>query len=71
MGMSALSSTIEAGTIASWKISEGESFSVGDSLAEIETDKATIDFEGQDDGVITKMLAEAGSTKVAVGVPEW
>merc|ERR1719491_2302718 len=69
MGMPALSPTMEAGTIASWKVSEGGSFSAGDSLAEIETDKATMDFEAQDDGFVAKILVEAGSTEVAVGVP--
>merc|ERR1740124_302234 len=69
MGMPALSPTMEAGTIASWKLAEGESFSAGDSLAEIETDKATMDFEAQDDGIVAKILVDAGSTEIAVGVP--
>lgn len=67
--MPALSPTMEAGTIASWKVNEGESFGAGDSLAEIETDKATIDFEAQDDGVVAKLLVEAGSGEITVGVP--
>ena len=67
VGMPALSPTMEAGTIASWNVSEGQSFSAGDSLAEIETDKATIDFEAQDDGVVAKIFVEAGSAEVAVG----
>jgi len=67
--MPALSPTMEAGTIASWKLAEGESFSAGDSLAEIETDKATMDFEAQDDGIVAKILVDAGSTEIAVGVP--
>lgn len=69
VGMPALSPTMEAGTISSWKVGEGESFSAGDSLAEIETDKATIDFEAQDDGVVAKILVEAGSGEINVGVP--
>mmetsp|Transcript_2680 Transcript_2680/g.3164 ORF Transcript_2680/g.3164 Transcript_2680/m.3164 type:complete len:240 (-) Transcript_2680:192-911(-) len=69
MGMPALSPTMEAGTISSWKVAEGEAFVAGDSLAEIETDKATIDFEAQDDGVIAKILVQAGSDEVKVGVP--
>lgn len=69
VGMPALSPTMEAGTISSWKVAEGESFAAGDSLAEIETDKATIDFEAQDDGVIAKILVEAGSGEINVGVP--
>mmetsp|Transcript_46580 Transcript_46580/g.70315 ORF Transcript_46580/g.70315 Transcript_46580/m.70315 type:complete len:237 (+) Transcript_46580:59-769(+) len=67
--MPALSPTMEAGTISSWKIAEGESFSAGDSLAEIETDKATIDFEAQDDGVVAKILVESGAGEITVGVP--
>lgn len=69
VGMPALSPTMETGTISEWKFSEGESFSAGDSLAEIETDKATIDFEAQDDGVVAKLLVEAGSADITVGVP--
>jgi len=69
VGMPALSPTMEAGTISKWNVSEGESFSAGDSLAVIETDKATIDFEAQDDGVVGKILVQAGSDEVAVGVP--
>lgn len=69
VGMPALSPTMEAGTIASWKVKEGEEFVAGDSLAEIETDKATIDFEAQDDGVVAKILVEAGSGEITVGVP--
>ena len=60
---------MEAGTISSWKVQEGESFAAGDSLAEIETDKATIDFEAQDDGFVAKILVEAGSDEINVGVP--
>lgn len=67
--MPALSPTMEAGTIASWKLNEGESFAAGDSLAIIETDKATIDFEAQDDGVVAKILIEAQSGEIPVGVP--
>jgi len=69
VGMPALSPTMEAGTISKWNVAEGESFSAGDSLAVIETDKATIDFEAQDDGVVGKIMVEAGSGEVAVGVP--
>mmetsp|Transcript_16101 Transcript_16101/g.18660 ORF Transcript_16101/g.18660 Transcript_16101/m.18660 type:complete len:497 (-) Transcript_16101:236-1726(-) len=69
VGMPALSPTMEVGTISSWKIREGESFAAGDSLAEIETDKATIDFEAQDEGVVAKILVEASSNEINVGVP--
>ncbi len=60
---------MDAGTISEWKVSEGDSFIAGDSLAEIETDKASIDFEAQDDGVVAKILVEAGSGEIKVGVP--
>jgi len=68
-GMPALSPTMDAGTISSWNVKEGDSISAGDSIAVIETDKASIDFEAQDDAVIAKLLVEAGSGEVAVGVP--
>jgi len=69
VGMPALSPTMDAGTISKWNVPEGEAFAAGDSLAVIETDKATIDFEAQDDGVVAKHLIAAGSGEVAVGVP--
>lgn len=69
VGMPALSPTMETGTISSWKVKEGDSFIAGDSLAEIETDKASIDFEAQDDGVVAKILVEAGSADIACGRP--
>jgi pyruvate/2-oxoglutarate dehydrogenase complex dihydrolipoamide acyltransferase (E2) component len=55
------------GGIASWKKKEGESFSAGDVLLEIETDKATIDVEAQDDGILGKIIAQDGSKNVQVG----
>lgn len=69
VGMPALSPTMDAGTISKWNVAEGESFSAGDSIAVIETDKATIDFEAQDDGILAKILSQAGAQEVAVGVP--
>jgi len=69
VGMPSLSPTMEAGTIASWNMEEGSSFSAGDALCEIETDKATVSFEAQDDGVIAKILAEAGPTEIDCGIP--
>jgi biotin carboxyl carrier protein len=69
VGMPALSPTMEAGTISSWKVNEGESFAAGDSIAEIETDKASIDFEAQDDGVVAKILKQAGGGEINVGEP--
>lgn len=69
VGMPALSPTMEAGVIAEWKVAEGDSFIAGDSLAEIETDKATIDFEAQDDGVVAKILVESGAGDIPVNKP--
>ncbi|KDR85111.1 hypothetical protein GALMADRAFT_233736 [Galerina marginata CBS 339.88] len=65
--MPAMSPTMTEGGIASWKKKEGDSFSAGDVLLEIETDKATIDVEAQDDGVLAKIIANDGSKGVAVG----
>ncbi|KAJ3510537.1 hypothetical protein NLJ89_g4621 [Agrocybe chaxingu] len=65
--MPAMSPTMTEGGIASWKKKEGESFSAGDVLLEIETDKATIDVEAQDDGVLAKIIANDGSKGVPVG----
>ena len=69
VGMPALSPTMEAGVISEWKVAEGDSFIAGDSLAEIETDKATIDFEAQDDGVVAKILVESGTGDIPVNKP--
>jgi pyruvate dehydrogenase E2 component (dihydrolipoamide acetyltransferase) len=60
---------MESGTIASWNKKEGESFIAGDSLCTVETDKATVDFEAQDEGVIAKILAQAGSAEIQCGEP--
>ncbi|EJD46168.1 hypothetical protein AURDEDRAFT_113819 [Auricularia subglabra TFB-10046 SS5] len=65
--MPAMSPTMTEGGIASWKKREGESFSAGEVLLEIETDKATIDVEAQDDGVLAKILAPDGTKNVQVG----
>ncbi|KAI4713041.1 hypothetical protein J4E89_002019 [Alternaria sp. Ai002NY15] len=55
------------GNIASWKIKEGDSFSAGDVLLEIETDKAQMDVEAQDDGILAKITVQDGSKAVQVG----
>lgn len=55
------------GNIASWKLKEGDSFSAGDVILEIETDKATMDVEAQDDGILMKIVKEEGSKAVQVG----
>ena len=61
VGLPALSPTMETGTLAEWYVKEGDSFSAGDGLVKIETDKASIDFEAQDDGYVAKILVEAGT----------
>ena len=58
-----------AGTIASWKKQEGESLKAGDILCEIETDKASVGFEVQDDGVLAKILVQAQGSEIACGSP--
>ncbi|GAA5953425.1 hypothetical protein JCM3765_005037 [Sporobolomyces pararoseus] len=65
----AMSPTMTEGGIASWKKKEGESFAPGDVLLEIETDKATMDVEAQDEGILGKILAGDGSKAVQVGSP--
>lgn len=65
--MPALSPTMTEGNIASWKVKEGDSFSAGDVLLEIETDKATMDVEAQDEGIMMKIISQDGSKSVQVG----
>ena len=65
--MPALSPTMEQGNLARWLKAEGDVISSGDILAEIETDKATMEFEAVDEGVLTKIMVPAGSEDVAVG----
>ncbi|TFK76985.1 dihydrolipoamide acetyltransferase [Pluteus cervinus] len=65
--MPAMSPTMTEGGIASWKKKEGETFAAGDVLLEIETDKATIDVEAQDDGIMAKIIANDGAKGVKVG----
>jgi len=67
--MPALSPTMEEGTLAKWLVKEGDTVSSGDILAEIETDKATMEFEAVDDGVIGKIMVAAGSEGVKVNTP--
>ncbi|SFN71729.1 pyruvate dehydrogenase E2 component (dihydrolipoamide acetyltransferase) [Roseovarius lutimaris] len=64
--MPALSPTMEEGTLAKWLVKEGDTVSSGDLLAEIETDKATMEFEAVDEGTIGKILIEEGSEGVKV-----
>ncbi|SNS42610.1 pyruvate dehydrogenase complex dihydrolipoamide acetyltransferase [Tropicimonas sediminicola] len=67
--MPALSPTMEEGTLAKWLVKEGDEVSSGDLLAEIETDKATMEFEAVDEGVIGKILVPAGTEGVKVNTP--
>src|SRR5262245_45788232 len=67
--MPALSPTMEEGTLAKWLVKEGDTVSSGDILAEIETDKATMEFEAVDEGKIAKILIPEGSDGVKVGTP--
>ncbi|WP_294271710.1 pyruvate dehydrogenase complex dihydrolipoamide acetyltransferase [uncultured Sphingomonas sp.] len=65
--MPALSPTMEEGTLAKWLVKEGDTVKSGDIMAEIETDKATMEFEAVDEGVIAKILVAEGSDNVKVG----
>ncbi len=64
--MPALSPTMEAGTLAKWLVNEGDSVSSGDLLAEIETDKAVMEFEAVDEGVVARILVAEGTENVPV-----
>ena len=65
--MPALSPTMEEGTLAKWLVKEGDEVSAGDLLAEIETDKATMEFEAVDEGTIASIEVAEGTEGVAVG----
>ncbi|MFN3619691.1 pyruvate dehydrogenase complex dihydrolipoamide acetyltransferase [Sphingorhabdus sp.] len=65
--MPALSPTMEEGTLAKWLVKVGDSVSSGDLLAEIETDKATMEFEAIDEGIVTELLVAEGTDGVKVG----
>ncbi|WP_299145038.1 pyruvate dehydrogenase complex E1 component subunit beta [uncultured Tateyamaria sp.] len=67
--MPALSPTMEEGTLAKWLVNEGDTVSSGDIMAEIETDKATMEFEAVDEGTIGKILVPAGTEGVKVNTP--
>ena len=67
--MPALSPTMEEGTLAKWLVKEGDTVSAGDILAEIETDKATMEFEAVDEGIIGKILVSEGSEGIKVNSP--
>ncbi|MBT55853.1 MAG: pyruvate dehydrogenase complex dihydrolipoamide acetyltransferase [Mameliella sp.] len=67
--MPALSPTMEDGTLAKWLVKEGDTVSSGDVIAEIETDKATMEFEAVDEGTIGRILVAEGTTNVKVNDP--
>lgn len=67
--MPALSPTMEEGTLAKWLVKEGDTVESGDVLCEIETDKATMEFEAVDEGVIGKIIVGDGSEGVKVNAP--
>ena len=67
--MPALSPTMEEGTLAKWLVSEGDSIASGDVIAEIETDKATMEFEAVEEGVLGKILVAEGTEGVKVNDP--
>ncbi|WP_374763896.1 pyruvate dehydrogenase complex E1 component subunit beta [Yunchengibacter salinarum] len=67
--MPALSPTMEEGTLARWLVKEGDTVENGDILAEIETDKATMEVESIDEGTVASILVDAGTDNVKVGTP--
>ena len=67
--MPALSPTMEEGKLSKWLIKEGDKVSAGDIIAEIETDKATMEFEAVDDGIVAKILVVEGAEGVLVNSP--
>ena len=67
--MPALSPTMEEGTLAKWLVTEGDTVSAGDLLAEIETDKATMEFEAVDEGTVGRILVPEGTENVKVNSP--
>ena len=67
--MPALSPTMEEGTLAKWLINEGDEISSGDLIAEIETDKATMEVESIHDGIVGKLFFEEGTEGIKVNTP--
>src|ERR1700760_520667 len=67
--MPALSPAMTEGTLARWLKKEGETVKAGDVIAEIETDKATMEVEAVDEGILGKILVEDGTANVAVNAP--
>src|SRR3990167_9524058 len=67
--MPALSPTMEEGTLAKWLVKEGDVVKSGQIIAEIETDKATMEFEAVDEGIVGRILVAEGSAGVKVNTP--
>ncbi|MEM9393257.1 MAG: pyruvate dehydrogenase complex E1 component subunit beta [Pseudomonadota bacterium] len=67
--MPALSPTMEEGTLAKWLVKEGDVVASGDIIAEIETDKATMEFEAVDEGIVGKIIVSEGTDNVKVNAP--
>jgi pyruvate dehydrogenase E1 component subunit beta len=67
--MPALSPTMEEGTLAKWLVKEGDSVASGDMLAEIETDKATMELEAIDEGIVGKILVADGTSDIPINTP--
>ena len=67
--MPALSPTMEEGTLAKWHVKKGDKVSSGDVIAEIETDKATMEVEAVDEGVVEEILVPEGTEGVKVNAP--
>ena len=67
--MPALSPTMEEGKLAKWLVTEGQAIKPGDIIAEIETDKATMEVEAVDEGKVSKLLVPAGTEGVKVNTP--
>lgn len=67
--MPALSPTMEEGKLAKWFVKEGDTVSAGDIIAEIETDKATMEYESIDDGIVGKLLVSEGQEAIKINAP--
>merc|ERR1712225_185647 len=65
--MPSMSPTMESGKISSWKVKDGEKFAAGDVLLTVETDKAEVDVEAQDDGVMGRIILDEKETTIQVG----
>eukprot|EP00967_Tisochrysis_lutea_P088151 scaffold124897_cov33-Tisochrysis_lutea.AAC.1 len=67
--MPALSPTMTSGNLAVWKKKEGDAIEAGDIIAEVETDKATVDYEAVEEGIVAKILVPEGTQDISVGTP--